>query len=99
MKRNWKMAVCLLLAAMTLCACSSEQAPEDFPDITQALGPTATPTAAPTPVPQMPEAGAGEFGGGDSIFSANPYDVDMTGLTADAILSEFRNFIEAKEQI
>ena len=47
MKRNWKLLVCLLMAMMLLTACSGKPDPEDFPDITQAIGPTATPTAAP----------------------------------------------------
>ena len=45
MKRNWKLIVCLLLAALTLCACGKQEPAEEFPTITQALGPTSTPTA------------------------------------------------------
>lgn len=89
MKRNWKLIVCLLLAALTLCACSKQELPEDFPDITQALGPTSTPTAVPTAAPEAPAeeaADAAELG--QSIFSANPYDVDIGGLTEADILSE-----------
>jgi len=90
MKRNWKLIVCLLLAALTLCACGKQDPVEDFPDITQALGPTSTPTAVPTPEPQRPETVQedGMSAGGESIFSANPYDVDITGLTEADILSE-----------
>lgn len=89
MKRNWKLIVCLLLAALMLCACSKQESPEDFPDITQALGPTSTPTAVPTAAPEAPAdeaADAAELG--QSIFSANPYDVDIGGLTEADILSE-----------
>jgi len=92
MKRNWKLALCLLLAALTLCACGAKESPEDFPDITQAIGPTATPTAVPAPEvqaePQTQPQDDGSALGGESIFSANPYDVDISGLTAGDILSE-----------
>ena len=68
MKRNWKLLVCLLMAMLMLTACSGKPDPEEFPDITQAIGPTATPTAAPTvPVQQ------GDVIEGESIFSQNPY--------------------------
>lgn len=66
MKRNWKLLVCLLTAMLLLTACSGKPDPEEFPDITQAIGPTATPTAVPTAVP-VPE------GEGESIFEHNPY--------------------------
>ncbi len=66
MKRNWKLLVCLLMAMLLLTACSGKPDPEEFPDITQAIGPTATPTAVPTAVP-VPE------GEGESIFEHNPY--------------------------
>ena len=94
MKRNWKMVVCLVMAALTLCACSAQESPEDFPDITQALGPTATPTAV--PVPQVYDEPEAEDAGGESIFSANPYDVDISGLTEEDIYSE-ENYVDPYE--
>lgn len=72
MKRNWKLMVCLLLAMFALTACSGQPSAEDFPDITQAIGPTATPTAVPTAVPVQEGETSGEAGG-ESIFSQNPY--------------------------
>lgn len=65
MKRHWKLLVCLLMAMLLLTACSGKPDPEEFPDITQAIGPTATPTAVPTAVPVEGE--------GESIFEHNPY--------------------------
>lgn len=47
MKRLWKPLLCLLLAALTLSGCSGQpSATEQFPEVTQALGP-ATPTPEP----------------------------------------------------
>ena len=71
MKRNWKLAACLLLALVTLSACSSQPDPNEFPDITQAIGPTNTPAPTPVPVADEPVPDQQE---GESIFSANPYD-------------------------
>lgn len=81
MKRNWKLMVCLLAALFALTACSGKPSEEDFPDITQAIGPTATPTAVPTAVP-VPE---GDAAGGESIFEQNPY---MDEFTEADILAE-----------
>ena len=85
MKRNWKLLLCLLLALVALSACSSQPDPEDFPDITQAIGPTGTPSPTTRPVTHTIDLGgaaqgstAGEAAnpaGGESIFSTNPYDV------------------------
>lgn len=69
MKRNWKLLVCLLMALLVLSGCSGKPSEEDFPDITQAIGPTATPTAVPTAVPVQ----QGDVIEGESIFSQNPY--------------------------
>lgn len=85
MKRNWKLLLCLLMAVLTLCACSAKESPEDFPDITQAIGPTATPTA--TAVIDTPSDSG--TSGGQSIFSANPYEVDLSdGWTEDDVYNE-----------
>ena len=47
MKRLWKPLLCLLLAALTLSGCSGQPSnTEQFPEVTQALGP-ATPTPEP----------------------------------------------------
>ncbi len=70
MKRNWKLMVCLLMALCMLTACSGKPSGEDFPDITQAIGPTATPTSAPT-APPVVEGDV--ISGDDSIFAQNPY--------------------------
>lgn len=73
MKRNWKLMVCLLLALFALTACSGQPDPDEFPDITQAIGPTATPTAAPTAPPVVEGDVITGDEGGESIFSQNPY--------------------------
>ena len=79
MKRTWKLLVCLLMATLLLTACSGKPDPEEFPDITQAIGPTATPTAVPTAVPVEGE--------GESIFEHNPYlEEDFT--EEDALAEE-----------
>ena len=96
MKRNGKLVVCLVMAALMLCACSAPESPEDFPDITQALGPTATPTAVPAPEPQADVAQDDGMAGGESIFSTNPYDVDISGITDEDIYSE-ENYVDPYE--
>ena len=76
MKRNWKLLLCLLMALLMLSACSSQPDPNDFPDITQAIGPTGTPAPTSVPVPESaPQDNADGSASGESIFSANPYDV------------------------
>jgi len=92
MKRNWKVAVCLLLAVLMMSACSSKPDPNDFPDITQAIGPTHTPSPTNPPVQDIPEPGD-EEAAGESIFSSNPFDVDMPDFTeADALREE--NYVD-----
>lgn len=90
MKRNVKMLLCLLMALLLLSACGTKELPEDIPNITQAIGPTATPTAMPTQAPaaDQPDVSAPGVVSGESIFSSNPYDVDISGLSAETILSE-----------
>lgn len=79
MKRNWKLLLCLLTALVMLSACSSKPDPEQFPDITQAIGPTGTPAPTAASVqpaqPQEQPAQDQPSVGGESIFNANPYDV------------------------
>lgn len=74
MKRKCKMLLCLVLALLTLSACSGqEQELATIPNITQAIGPTNTPTS----VPQADPIAMGEpmeDGSGVSIFDTNPYD-------------------------
>ena len=87
MKRNWKLLLCLLMALVMLSACSSQPDPNDFPDITQAIGPTGTPSPTDVPVVDAPvQDGAADSASGESIFSANPYDVmadeDLLGSMA-----------------
>lgn len=80
MKRQWKIGLCLLLAAATMSACSSGTPQNNNMQMTvetQFLGPTATPTQEPVPTtyyaPDTSDPAAGDTG--SSIFSANPYDV------------------------
>jgi len=86
MKRNWKLMVCLLMALCLLTACSGKPSGEEFPDITQAIGPTATPTSAPTAPPVAEGDIIGEEEGGESIFSQNPYLEES--FTEEDVLAE-----------
>ncbi|MDD6144242.1 MAG: hypothetical protein PUD16_12210 [bacterium] len=93
MKRNWKLVVCLLMALVLLSSCTAKESPEDFPDITQAIGPTSTPapfvpTNPPAPAANNSNPQAQAPAGSQSIFSANPYDVDTQEWTESDILSE-----------
>lgn len=84
MKRNWKWMVCMLLALCLLTACSGKPDPEEFPDITQAIGPAETPAAQ---TPTAPPAVEGDvIEGGESIFEQNPYLEDE--FTEEDILAE-----------
>lgn len=101
MKRNWKLLLCLLLAAATLSACSGGGTPNEvFPEVTQNLGPV---TATATPVasqPQQPDADMQPSGdiGGQSIFDANPYDVLEPDFTPEDALKE-ENYIDPDEDL
>ena len=102
MKRNWKLLLCLLLAAATLSACSGGGTPNEvFPEVTQNLGPV---TVTPTPVPQQPAADMQPSGemegdtGGQSIFDVNPYDVLESDFTPEDALGE-ENYIDPNEDL
>ena len=84
MKRNWKLFVCLLAALFALTACSSKPDPEEFPDITQNIGPAITPSAPTAPPVVVDEAEQGEAG----IFDQNPYLEDQTFSEEDALAEE-----------
>lgn len=72
MKRKCKMVLCLVLVWLTVSACSSQQNEiASIPNITQAIGPTATPTAE--PVQSLTTGDAVDDNGG-SVFDQNPYD-------------------------
>lgn len=86
MKRQWKLALCLLLAAVTLSACAGGgNEPPQFAEVTQNLGPNLTNTPA-------PQAGEPDLqdSGDPSIFSNNPYDVpdEGGGFTPEDALGE-----------
>ena len=85
MKRNWKLLLCLMTALVMLTACSGKPSGEEFPDITQAIGPTATP-AVPTAPPVQ-----GEVISGESIFDQNPYLEEE--FTEEDILAE-ENYVD-----
>ena len=80
MKRNWKLLLCLLTALVMLTACSGKPSGEEFPDITQAIGPTATP-AVPTAPPVQ-----GDVIDAEGIFDQNPYLEEE--FTEEDILAE-----------
>ena len=88
MKRIWKLMLCLLVALLALTACSGKPSGEDFPDITQAIGPTATPTATPTSAP----AQDGNPQGGESIFNQNPY-LEEEGPSGEEAAAE-ENYVD-----
>ena len=103
MKRLWKLLLCLLLAVLTLSACSGQpSSPEQFPEVTQALGP-ATPTPEPIVLDSQDDPstadGSGDSGAADpsapqSIFDTNPYDVVLeNGFTEQDALNE-ENYID-----
>lgn len=103
MKRLWKLLLCLLLAVLTLSACSGQPSnTEQFPEVTQALGP-ATPTPEPIVLDSQDDPstadGSGESGAADpsapqSIFDTNPYDVVLeNGFTEQDALNE-ENYID-----
>ena len=112
MKRQWKLLLCLLLAALALCACSGGQTqdgPTAFVEVTQNLGPTELATATPEPT-QSPD----ESLDGGSIFSSNPYDVASdytandplneedvidTGLTGDAAAGAYDSYASAEDTV
>ena len=88
MKRIWKLVLCLFVALLALTACSGKPSGEDFPDITQAIGPTATPTATPTSAP----AQDGNPQGGESIFNQNPY-LEEEGPSGEEAAAE-ENYVD-----
>lgn len=103
MKRLWKLLLCLLLAVLTLSACSGQPSnTEQFPEVTQALGP-ATPTPEPIVLDSQDDpstaGGGGDSGAADpsapqSIFDTNPYDVVLeNGFTEQDALNE-ENYID-----
>lgn len=90
MKRRLQLTLCLALVVATLSACSG-QPNETFPMVTQQVGPAATATAAPTAAPTaVPEESGSDTTSseGQSIFSANPYDVGADGFSVDDALGE-----------
>ena len=86
MKRQWKLALCLMMAVMLLTSCSgggNSSRQEVFPEITQNLGApaTATPTPEPTATPEpVQEEG--------SVFTDNPYDVEPEFSETDPLAEE-----------
>ena len=86
MKRQWKLALCLMMAVMLLTSCSgggNSSQQEVFPEITQNLGApvTATPTPEPTATPEpVQEEG--------SVFTDNPYDVEPEFSETDPLAEE-----------
>lgn len=87
MKRKIRLVACLLLAVLTMSACSSNQNSDQiFPEMTQNLGPaTATDTPAPQASVNEPSGEDGsdaDIGSGQSIFDTNPYLSDFTEYDA-----------------
>lgn len=82
MKRKCRMLLCLVLALLTLSACSSQEKElATIPNITQAIGPTNTPTSVPQTEPITVGDAVGD-GSGVSIFDSNPYDEQDWGEEA-----------------
>ncbi|MBE5801407.1 MAG: hypothetical protein E7319_03880 [Clostridiales bacterium] len=78
MKRQWKLALCLLMAAVTLSACSGGETNNQtiFPEVTQNLG-LPVPTAVPTEVPVQ-----------DDSYEDDPYDVQPEYSEVDPLAEE-----------
>ena len=85
MKRQWKMILCLLLAAITLSSCASnpEEQPKVFAEMTQALGPAGATTPDPQAGQQQQQGGEQQQDQG--IFAQNPYDISQI----EDIMNEF----------
>lgn len=86
MKRQWKLAICLLMTVALLSSCSGGGSSNQtvFPEITQNLGmpqATAAPTAEPVyePEPVQEE---------DSVFTDNPYMEEPSEYTEDDPITE-----------
>lgn len=100
MKQQWKLILCLALAAVTLSACNGQQTPQNSGNNsmivaveTQFLGPTATPALTQEPIQVPINAGdGGEGTTGNSIFSANPYDMGSGYSEADPLNEE--NYVD-----
>ena len=85
MKRQWKLALCLMMAILLLTSCSDSGSSNQpvFPEITQNLGlpqVTDAPTPEPTAVPVQAEEG--------SVFTDNPFDVPAEFSETDPIAEE-----------
>ena len=102
MKRLWKPMLCMLLAVLMLSSCSGQPSTtEQFPEVTQALGPataTPVPTAPPSSDVTSETGSVSQPGIADaapqSIFDTNPYDVALDeGYTEQDALNE-ENYID-----
>ncbi|MBO5502574.1 MAG: hypothetical protein J6K73_10820 [Clostridia bacterium] len=101
MKRQWKLVLCLMMAALLLTSCSGGGTPNQpiFPEITQNLGlpqvtdvPTPEPTAEPTPEP-----GANDDG---SVFTDNPFDGEPEYSETDPLTEEsYQEPVDLSESI
>ena len=85
MKRQWKLALCLMMAILLLTSCSDSGSSNQpvFPEITQNLGlpqVTDAPTPEPTAEPVQDEEG--------SVFTDNPFDVPAEFSETDPIAEE-----------
>ena len=85
MKRQWKLALCLMMAILLLTSCSDSGSSDQpvFPEITQNLGlpqVTDAPTPEPTAEPVQAEEG--------SVFTDNPFDVPAEFSETDPIAEE-----------
>ena len=98
MKRQWKIVLCLLAVLVALNGCSPDPqqggAPQ-FEEVTQDLAPTAVP---PTPTPETAASGQNRTGG-ESVFAANPYEVQGIDefTSEDALLEE--GYVDAGDSI
>ena len=83
MKRKWLTVLCLVVVAMLLTGCDSQQQPnQTFAEVTQYLGPAVTDT----PIPVNNDLtgvsdGDATNGDGSSVFADNPYVVDPSANT------------------
>lgn len=85
MKRQWKLVLCLMMAALLFTSCSGGGTPNQpiFPEITQNLGLPQV-TDAPTPEPTAEPAPEDE----GSVFTDNPFDVQPEYSETDPVTEE-----------
>lgn len=82
MNRKWLLALCLMITAIVMSGCSSNNSGENYATVTQNIGPSYT------QAPFTDSSDDSSDGASSGIFASNPYDVDMTGDDGSDALDE-----------